>query len=173
MANRSSVRTFPRRSVKRKTVWVGTAIQGSVAIGSGLSVAVSSFSPSALGILAGTVVRTRGLVEFRPQAFGVDLTYDGAYGLAVVSDEAIAAGAASIPRPFDDDDWPGWLVHGYYMGHFEFQSGVGIMMVSGQQVIDSKAMRKVGLNETLVWMVESNSSAVDVILHARVLMKLS
>ncbi len=107
-------------------------------------------------------------------AFGVDDTWRGAYGLCVVSDEALAAGAAAIPRPFDDDDWPGWLVHGYYAGHLEFQSGTSELVVPIQYEIDSKGMRKVRPNESIVWVGESNSSAAtQMLLGARVLMLLS
>ena len=59
------------------------------------------------------------------------------------------------------------------MGHLEFSSGVGVESFPILQTIDSKAMRKVGVNETLTWMVESQEGAVQVFLHARVLMKLS
>ena len=168
---RSFVRT---RAPKRKTVWIGTATGVQVTVGSGLSVIHSSFNPAALSILAGTVVRVRGLAQFFMTAFGVDRTIHGAYGLAVVSDEAFAAGAGSIPRPHDDDDWPGWLVHGYYSAHLQFQSATSELVFPHQYVIDSKAMRKVGPNETLVWVVEDNSStSTQAVIQARVLIKLS
>ncbi len=79
---------FPSRtqSEKRKTVWVGTATTQLVTLGAGLSVIHSSFDPSALSILAATIVRVRGLVQFHPVAFGVDETWRGAYGLCVVPD---------------------------------------------------------------------------------------
>ena len=136
---------------------------------------ISSFAPDALAILAATVVRVRGLFFVHPTAFGADLSYDGAYGLGVVSDEALAAGAGSIPRPFDDDDWTGWLVHGYFNERIEFTAdGASILMLPVQKtVIDSKAMRKVRPNEALVWMVESRVGAITAQLHARVLMMLS
>jgi len=164
---RTQTRVLRSRAPRRKTVWVGTADQAPVGVASTASVIISSFAPSDLSILQATAVRVRGLLQVR-----VDISYDGAYGLAVVSDEAFAAGAAAIPRAFDDDDWPGWLVHGYWMGHFEFDSS-GSTNFPIQQVIDSKAMRKVGVNETLVWMVEARVGAVTVTLHARVLLMLA
>ena len=96
---------FRSRGPRRKTVWIGTADQGDTAIASNTSVALSSFAPSDLSILGGTVVRVRGNIMVFPTAFGSDLNFSGAYGLALISDEAAAAGAGSIPRPFDDDDW--------------------------------------------------------------------
>jgi len=161
------------RAPKRKTVWIGTAIQGNLSIASGASFIMSSFAPDTLSILAGTVVRVRGKILVRPQAFGADQEFNGAWGLGAVSDEAFAAGEASIPRPFDDDDWPGWIAHGYYMGHLQFQSATSELVFPIIDTIDSKAMRKIGPNTTLVWMVESNFGAVSVYLHARVLMMLS
>ena len=161
------------RGSKRLTQWVGTADQVSTAIATNTSVLVAVFASSAAGIIRPTVVRTRGTAIFRPTAFSADLEYSGAYGLAVVSDQAVAAGAASIPRPFTDDDWGGWLVHGYYQGHLEFQSGVGISSFPNLTEIDSKAMRRISENESLVWMVESQSGAIQASIHARVLLKLS
>jgi len=161
-----------RSANRRKTVWVGTADQGEIAVGAGLSVLISSFAPDALSILKATVVRTRGIFVVHPTALTGDSTYGGAYGLGIVSDEAFAAGAASIPRPFDDDDWAGWLVHGYYGGHFEFDID-GNTFSPAPMAIDSKAMRKVGPNETLVWVAESQGGPVQVRLQARVLMMLS
>ncbi len=169
-------RSFPvarTRAPRRKTVWIGTADQNDVAVGNGLSVIISSFAPDALAILKATVVRVRGRFTARPAAFTVTHDYSGAFGLGVVSDEALAAGAASIPRPFDDDDWAGWMVHGYYSGHFEFDDATGLLIMDREIVIDSKAMRKVGPNETLVWMAESAESAAQVNIQARVLMMLS
>jgi len=172
MATRS-VRHFPSRAPKRKTIWIGAAEQGDVAVGSGSSVLIQTFVPDDSFMLAPTVVRTRGLIQIRPSSFAADLDFDGAYGLGIMSDESVAAGQASLPRPFDDDSWPGWLVHGYYMGHLEFQSGSGVRTFPLQYVIDSKAMRKIGPGETLCWMIESRVAAVDVNVHARLLFKLS
>jgi len=168
------VRTFGVRSraPKRKTLWIGTVNQFVVAVPSGTSVIIAQFDPSANAILGGTVVRTRGMFLAFPTAHGADLNYAGAYGLGVVSDEAFAAGTVSIPRPYDDDDWPGWLVHGYWGAHLEFQ-GAQSEMISKSEPFDSKAMRKVGPNETLVWMAESQTGSVQVSIQARMLMKLS
>jgi len=166
-------RAFPSRGApRRKTIWVGASETVFTTVTSGASLLLSSFAPDALSILAATVVRVRGLFQVQPNSFAADLDYDGAYGLAVVSDEALAAGAASIPRPFDDDDWTGWLVHGYYSQHFMFDNTASGYLEPAT-VIDSKAMRKVRPNEALVWMVESRTGAVKVQIPARVLMMLS
>ncbi len=161
------------QSAKRLTQWVGAADQGTIAIATGSNVVHSSFAPSAFDMIRPTVVRTRGTAIFTPTAWSADLEFSGAYGLGVVSDQALAAGAGSIPRPFDDDDWGGWLVHGYYWGDLEFGSATGTHPWPYTVNIDSKAMRKVGVNESLVWMVESQVGAIQAGIHARVLLKLS
>ncbi len=168
-------RSFPRRpeGSRRKTVWVGTADQGAIGIANNASVILAFFAPDVLSILKATVVRTRGIFQVTPTSLAADLAYGGAYGLGIVSDEAFASGAGAVPRPFDDDDWAGWLVHGFYSGRYEFHDATATVFTPPQITIDSKAMRKVGPNETLVWVVESQLGAVDVTIHARVLLMLS
>ena len=161
------------RAAKRKTIWAGSADVAPLAVGSGISAILSSFTPDVAGMLAPTVVRTRGVFQVHPTAFSADLSYDGAYGLGIVSSEALVAGATAIPRPFDDDDWPGWLVHGYFIQRLEFLGAQSEHFLPDEKVIDSKAMRKMGPNEALVWMVESRVGAFTAHLHARVLFMMS
>ena len=164
---------FVRRAPKRKTVWVGTASSASVAVASAASVIHSSFVPSALSMLAPTIVRVRGFFSIFPSVLTADLTWFGAYGLCIVSDEALAIGTTAIPRPHDDDDWPGWLVHGYFGGHVEADAAGPLLTQPTSFSVDSKAMRKVGVNESVVWMVEAQLGAVTAVLQARVLMLMS
>jgi len=65
------------------------------------------------------------------------------------------------------------LVHGYYSGRIEFDSGIAWDNFQWTADIDSKAMRKIRPNESLVWMAESRVGAVNVQIHGRVLMMLS
>ena len=171
MARRFSARQV--RSARRKTVWIGTSSTVSLNIAAAASVIHSSFAPDVLAMLAPTVARVRGVFKVFPQVFSADLEYSGAYGLCIVSDEAFTAGAASIPRPHDDDDWGGWIVHGYYSGHVEAMAVNAGSLVVEHHVIDSKAMRKVEINEIFVWMIEAQAGAVAAQLQARVLMMLS
>jgi hypothetical protein len=85
----------------------------------------------------------------------------GAFGMCVVSEDAFAAGAASIPGPFSDASSDLWMVHQYFAQSFQFASGVGAGFNGsfGMQLdIDSKAMRKVTEEERLVVMVENGSA---------------
>ncbi len=94
-------------------------------------------------------------------------------GLIVVSDEAFAAGVAAVPSPVDDLNAP-WLWHDFVTlmaksATQEASLGSGVY----RGVIDSKAMRKVHPNETLVFVVDgtnlSGTPNVDVSAAVRVL----
>ncbi len=95
----------------------------------------------------------------------------GAIGCGIVSDQAFAAGAASIPGPWTDQDWSGWFVWMPWAFRFEFTTDIGRLIGSFTQVIDSKAMRKVQPNETVVWMAESQAAAANVANPFRMLIK--
>jgi hypothetical protein len=75
--------------------------------------------------------------------------------MCVVSDDAFAAGAASIPGPFSDASSDLWLVHRYLYSSTVFGTGVGISHPTEGVEIDSKAMRKMHDEVTLAFMVEN------------------
>ena len=161
MARRRSF-TGPRlqRSQRRKQ-WIGPADQSGVAVASGASVIISGFAPDDAFMLQPTLIRSRGSL-FVSGVSTADVSATGAFGGCIVSDEAFAAGTLSIPRPFDDSDWNGWFVWQAVNWKFEFISGVGALMYGATYEIDSKAMRKMGTNETLVFIYESQAGAVTV-----------
>jgi len=94
------------RSQRRLTQWVGSADAGYLAIAAGASVIVESNAT----LTGTTIVRLRGELSVRPSTFGADLDLVGALGIGIVSDQAFAAGSASIPGPWTDKDWDGWFV---------------------------------------------------------------
>ncbi len=81
----------------------------------------------------------------------------GAFGLGIVSLQAFNAGQVSIPSPITNDDWDGWLVHQMFnVASITATIGDGVNSegVTQRFNIDSKAMRKTGLNEVLVGVFE-------------------
>ena len=157
---------------KRTTQWVGSADQGAVAVAAGATIIHQS--NATLGNT--TIVRTRGLFTVQPDSFAADVSISGAIGFGLVSDQAFAAGVASIPGPFIDPDWGGWFMWQPFSYRFEVTTDVGRLNFGADLVdgrIDSKAMRKVAQNETLVVVVESQAAAIAVILNFRILLKLS
>ena len=155
----------------RLTQWVAPPIQGSVAVAAGGAAITSSFSVEE----ALTVIRTRGVLSIQPDSVQVDGEIIGAFGIGVVTAEAFAAGVVSLPEPFTDADWGGWMVWQSFAYVLKFESSAGIQVPVDRVIeIDSKAMWKMSQNEVLVAVAESASGlAFRVIDTARILVKLS
>ena len=69
--------------------------------------------------------------------------------MQVVSDSAVAAGVGSVPTPLTETD-ADYFVYAPVAFDFEFSNATGIYQLAGDGVVhtvDSKAMRKVGLDE--------------------------
>ena len=138
-------------------------------------VIIASFDPSTAtpSIDQATIVRTRGQVVIKLGTYVADLSISGAYGVAIVSSDAFAAGIASIPGPFDDADWDGWYVWRSFGGHYEVKGGESSLLGSWHYEVDSKAMRRIGPNQTLVMIAESQAGEFAIGMHLRTLMKLA
>ncbi len=161
---------------KRATTWLAPAPQNVIAVASTGTAIIASFDAFANGLPRPTVVRNRGEVTVRPQAFSSDVAISGAFGIGIVSDSAFAAGAASVPSPFSDANWGGWFVWQSFSMLLEVSTDVGRLGVTesgAHYQVDSKAMRKIGDDETLVMVAESQSGAFNIAMHIRTLLKLS
>jgi len=155
-------------SARRKSDWVKSADQGFVAVAAGASVMNQSFIPAD----GETVVRTRGIIAVKVNSTVADANVVGAIGFAVVSEQAAAAGAASIPGPYSNADWDGWFVHEFWSHRFEFIDGTGFGLITQIIDLDSKAMRKLSAGDRVVVMTESQAVAADVSVQFRMLLKL-
>ncbi len=170
-------RHFPSRGTgpKRQVTWIGPADQGFIPVATGAKVLIATFDPSTAGLPKPTVVRTRGEVAIAMEAnVETDQEAVGAYGVALVSDQAVAAGVASIPGPYDNADWDGWFV--WRSWNFVQEAAgtpASLSMMMNAQEVDSKAMRKVSDNETIVLVAESQSGAFRISMPLRLLVKLS
>ncbi len=162
------------RGPRRQLQWISPADAGFVTVASTTKVLIQSFNATVAGINRPTVVRTRGRVGVRPGAqAGADQAFVGAFGICVVSADAFAAGVASVPGPFSDADWSGWYVWESFNYTADFKSGVGYDLLSQEYDVDSKAMRKITANDTIVMVAESQSGAFDISMPLRTLMKLA
>ena len=163
-------RNFSRSSSsRRKSQWIGPAEQAYITVASAGATLIefASFEEPL------TVVRTRGFVSIKPASPTADIEIIGAFGLGIVSTEAFTAGVASMPEPFTDADWSGWYVWRSFAYDFEFNDATGINYPTWNFELDSKAMRKIGPNETIVGIAESFSGAFNISANTRSLVKLS
>ena len=120
-----------------------------------------------------TITRIHGYFTAQLDAGGVDERAMIAFGIIKVSNEALAAGAGSIPSPDTDADAE-WIVH----GHLWVTSGAEAAIVNeglfDRKVVDSKAMRKAKPSDSLAVMFETcitndQTGTVDLTYGIRVL----
>ena len=159
MANR--VIRSPRAVVagggaKRQTSWfqflpassTETAVGGTIFF---------SLNAAALALRPFTIVRTRfmGMVV-SDNAAGAEQQV-GAVGVAVVSDQAVAAGITAVSTPITEMGSDLWFVHELFMGVGSIASAVG-NNGAWQTRIDSKAMRRVDIGQDLVVVAEFSAA---------------
>ncbi len=159
------------RGPRRETNWVQSADQGYVAIAAGSSVLTQSFQ--GVNQQVNTVVRTRGILSITVASAVADIELVGALGFGIVSAQALAAGAGSIPGPYADAGWDGWFLHQFFSSRFESVDQTGVLILSWEHLLDSKAMRKLRDDDAIVVMVESQSAAMRASVQFRLLFKLS
>ena len=98
--------------------------------------------------------------------------------MGIVTADAFAIGITAVPVPLSDKEWEGWLYHRIFDLHTvtaTIADGVNAYAIAQRFEVDSKAMRKVGVNEVLFAVfevVESNASQIDVFFDTRMLLKL-
>ena len=128
-----------------------------------------------------TLVRIRGEISLWLEAVGTigDGYAEVDVGIGIVSADAFTAGAASMPSPALDKDWPWWW-------HSSMGAIVGFSVTESENtgpisqvraVIDSKAMRKIAPNETVFGVVATRNeigvATLTFTMNTRMLTKLS
>ncbi len=108
---------------------------------------------------ASTVTRIRGMLGVQMDATAVEERAIIAFGLIVVSENAFAAGVASVPHPHTDSE-ASWIWHNYVWLSSGAEAAVNTNSLFARVEVDTKAMRKVKNTERLV-MVGEVCSIVD------------
>jgi len=187
MAHSSRSRFLARSPSRRKVGWgtgpksgtSGAPIQG--ISGSGSNIGTIGATPSSDGI---TLVRLRGMTHlFLATSGGVGQGFHGAIGVGIATDPAVAIGVSAVPTPITEEVWDGWLWHTYFSltaagaitaaGAALSWSGEGESAV--RIVVDSKAMRKIAVTETIycvIEVVEIGAATLDWSFNSRTLSKL-
>ncbi len=145
---------FRGRTTRRQAPeWLGFEAIARVGVTTTQSV-LSFFSFAA----ANTLLRMRGdlLVTAVPNAVNDDDTLG--LGAIIVSDEARAAGGVSIPGPISSGN-ASWIWHRYVGLHSATNSAASSMALGlwARVEIDSKAMRKMKPNDSLVLVAETST----------------
>ena len=176
MARRRSQRGSNRASgVRRQTSWeegVGGTSSAQFAA-SGSAIVGSGVQPTTDGL---TLVRTRGFVELVLTTITANLDgYSGGIGIGVVNTNAFGVGVSAVPLPLTEMQWDGWLWHQLFAFHGPAGGTLGHPGANLRFEIDSKAMRKVGLEDTIfasIEVVETGTAVMSYFLDSRMLFKL-
>ena len=161
------------RPPARTMVWLNAGVALSTVI-AGTGTIISVMNAAALALRPFTVVRNRMLLWIQSDQTGATEFVQGAFGQIVVKETASAVGALAVPTPLAQTD-ADWIVFQPFMNLFEFVSGVGVFEHGGQgvaYVIDSKAMRKVGIDDDLITVAENRLTGYDIAIEGRTLVKL-
>ncbi len=180
MANvrRSRAGGFIRGGVRarRETFWLGGVTTLTSFPVAATKVLLTSLNAGALALRPFTVVRTRGLLYLRSDQVVATEEQSGAYGEAVVSEQASAVGITAVPGPVSNADSELFHVFQAIATAFFFSSAAGMGVNGAGFVIDSKAMRKVEDGQDLITIYESDAAAVSagqvVKTYSRLLVKL-
>ncbi len=167
-----------QRAAARRTTWEGATLADTVTSGA------SSFSTIVAeatleNVPNPTIVRIRGNILIRMAAQGAAATTGQLFmGIRLATASAIAAGIGSIETPANDigSDWLWWTVAGFHTGASAQIDNVAFGATSRDVLVDSKAMRKVGVNMGLIFVMQHNAvvstQTLSVIGGFRVLLKI-
>ena len=148
---RQFTRTRGRLGSPRKSVWIG--LQPAADTVAGGSTLVASLNAAALALRPFTIVRTHLTLMVRSDQSVAPENQTGAWGNAVVSDQAVGVGITALPLPETDIGSSFWFAHQMLLAS---ESTLTDRSQPAQiYEVDSKAMRKVEVGEDLVFVLES------------------
>ena len=123
-----------------------------------------------------TLIRMRGTLQvFLQAAASQALGFDGAVGIGIVTKPAFTIGVTAVPTPVTEQDWDGWLWWKSFAVRGPIDLG-GSGLPSHHWDIDSKAMRKMRLGDTIYMAVEhsklAGTATIEYNADTRILLKL-
>ncbi len=170
-------RSFGRAAgPRRQTDWLASVDNTAfAALAASQAIFDQSFSGSGTPNAPFTIVRTRGSLFVRSDQVANAEEPFGAIGFAVVSSQAAAIGVTAIPTPISDEPSDMFFVWEPWAASNVVASAVGIDANGVREYkIDSKAMRKVGFNETVAVTIENANATAGALflIKFRMLVKL-
>ena len=163
--------TFVRNRRVPNRSWTGIANATFTNVPAASKVLLGSFSLSNPNIDE-TLLRTIGLLAVKTDQAAQTEQQQGAFGIIVVSDAAIAVGITAIPGPVTDIEDDGWVVYVPIQQNFLLVTGAGFDTAGSVQYhFDMKGKRKTQEGERLALVVENAQAthAFDIALGLRIL----
>ena len=170
MAHKRFVRGGRQR---REMIWISAGLGAATIVAA--TTLLSTLNAAALALRPFTIVRTRLAIIFSTDQVAASESFFGVYTKQVVTEQAAAAGVASVPSGTVEQDADFYVYEPIFQS-FELSSGSGFETKQGDQgmhVVDSKAMRKVGNNDDIASVLDTRAFAGAIIaIEGRTLIKL-
>ncbi len=159
---------------RRQTFWIDMVATSSTVAAGANPLLFTGFSAGVLALRPFTIVRMRGFLKVFSDQVAATEVYGAAFGLAIVTDQALAIGVTAVPTPTTDKSSDLWFVFEELSGRFTFLSTIGVSDNGEGRAFDSKAMRKVEEGQDIATVTEATpfSSGVIVQKMGRMLIKL-
>ena len=111
-----------------------------------------------------TILRTVGMVAVATDAVTATEAQIGGFGMIIVSDQAVAAGIASIPGAVTDADDDGWFIHMTFAQLWQSGDATGRGFQTLPYQFDSKAKRIIQENQSIAIVVENISASAGLLI---------
>ncbi len=140
---------------RRQMVWIGSdfSVQTIVALSPLL---LTTLNAAALLLRPFTIIRSRMLISYGSDQSGASEANMAIFSEQVVTEVAAAAGVTSIPTPLTEID-ADYYTYAPIAFNFNFGTAASFTDVRGSggyTVVDSKAMRKVDVDDDVVQVVQ-------------------
>ena len=168
--NRSTSSRVLVRGARRESLWVGVTLGVTTMTAPGGTITNAS-NAALLALRPFTVIRLHMAFWLQSDQAAAIETQHAGFGVAVVSDQAVAIGVTAVPTPITDIGSDLWFAHRLM---YADESNLTDRTRSGQFFeIDSKAMRKVEDGQTVIMVAElsSTGSGLQLVSGGRMLIK--
>ena len=167
---RRHTRTFARPAA-RSMIWLGAGLSsGSVPASS--VVLLQVLSAVGLAFRPFTVVRSRLFYHWRSDQQAASEFVQGVTAVQVVTEVAAAGGIGNVPTPLTEPA-ADYFVYQPLMSELRVIGSSAINMTDGNYTVDSKAMRKVDIDDQIVFTVENRTAVgAELAIEGRLLIKL-
>ena len=159
------------RPAPRSMVWLGAGFAPTTVAASS-AVLIGILNASALALRPFTIVRTRIVTHWESDQQAASEFVQGVFSMQVVTEVAAAGGVGNVPTPLIETN-ADYHVYHPLLARLRVIGSAAIGFDPGASTIDSKAMRKVGTDDQLVWVVENRAAlGASLSMEGRVLVKL-
>ncbi len=156
---------------RRQTRWIGMTPTFTT-LGAATPVLFAGFDAASLALRPFTIVRLRGWFSAVSDQTIANERYNVAFGLAVVSEQALAIGVTAVPTPEADRESDLWFLYEELGGGIQAVTSTGLSEAHLSMKLDSRAMRKVEDGQDIATVFETTFAGCIAYKGGRMLVKL-